>query len=199
MSLRLVTVPAAEPLSTAQAKSHLRVDASDEDTLIDDLVKSARESIEEDTGLQLITATWRLYLDQFPATGKLIRLPRPPLQSVSSIKYYDADGVLQTWTSTLYLVDIDAVPARIAEAPDEDWPDTQDRINAVEIEFVSGYGLAGSDLPEPINSALKLQLGHLFENREDVLVSSRVDVMPLVSGADAKLTPYRVTDYRVSL
>ena len=87
--------PAFEPVTLAEAKLWLRIDHSDEDSLVLELVKSARREVERFCGRQLINSTriWRL--DRFPSSG-VIRLDRPPLSSVSSITYVDTAGASQS-------------------------------------------------------------------------------------------------------
>lgn len=64
--LNLVTAPTAEPVTLADAKLHLRVNVSDDDALITDALIAGRERVELETGRQLITATWELWMDGFP-------------------------------------------------------------------------------------------------------------------------------------
>lgn len=59
MPLQLVTPPAGEPVSLAEAKQHLRVDGGDDDLLIGSLITAARQAAETKTGRQLITARWK--------------------------------------------------------------------------------------------------------------------------------------------
>src|SRR5690554_6904374 len=125
-----VTQPAEEPVTLVEAKTHLRVDATDEDALISSLIASAREHVEAFQLRALVTQTWRLSLDRFPR-GRVIRLPRPPLQSVTSITYTDPGGAQQTLSNTLYDVDTDSEPGRIVLKDDADWPDTADVPRAV--------------------------------------------------------------------
>lgn len=94
MGLVLVTAPALEPLERSDVKDHLRITATDEHDLLDAMIVAARRYAEDiGTHRQLLTATWRRTLDHFPA---VIELPRPPLQAVTSIKYVDSNGTIQT-------------------------------------------------------------------------------------------------------
>jgi len=178
MPLDLKTAPATEPISTADAKSHLRVDVSDDDTLIDGLVTAAREHVEGLTRRALIDQTWYLVLDRFPASDLTpIVVPLPPLKSVSSITYVDTAGTTQTWAASKYDVDSPSGPkarrGRIAPAFDEVYPDTREQLNAVTIEFIAGYGAGGANVPEPIILGMKLLVGHWYEHRESVVVGAR--------------------------
>src|SRR3954462_13141 len=109
MGLVLVPAPATEPLTLAEAKLHLREnDTTSQDGLIADLARAARQFVENETGRSLITQQWRLTLARFPAFGECIRLGRPPLISVESLKYYDSSGALQTLSPSAYYVDTSA-------------------------------------------------------------------------------------------
>jgi uncharacterized phiE125 gp8 family phage protein len=186
----LKTAPSVEPLSLAEAKSHLRVDDTSEDTLITDIIVAARNYVENVTKRQLVTATWTHYLDAFAAE---IRLPYPPLQSVTSVKYYDTGGSQQTLASAVYTTDTYRQRGRLVEAYGQTWPATQAIINAVAIEYVAGYGDAGSDVPSAIRQAMRLLIGHWHENREDVAIGT---ISTQVGRAvDALLAPYRMRDF----
>ena len=65
--LTLVTAPASEPVSLTEAKAHLRLDSADDDSLITALIRSARETAEAHMRRALVSQTWRLSLDRFPA------------------------------------------------------------------------------------------------------------------------------------
>ena len=69
MVMTRISAPAAEPVTLAEAKAHLRVVDAVEDTLISGLIKAAREEVEAATGLALISQNWRLYLDCWPPSG----------------------------------------------------------------------------------------------------------------------------------
>lgn len=164
--LKTVTPPTSEPVTLSVAKAHLKVTDANEDALIASLIVTARREAENRTRRQLMTATYDLTLDAFPAT---IELPRPPLQSVTSITYVDADGATQTLAAEKYTVvnDSDGVPARIVPAVDEVWPATKAVPAAVVVRYVAGWAGA-DDVPEPIKQWMLLRIGGLYEQREDV-------------------------------
>lgn len=176
MSLSLVTAPASEPITLQDATAHLRLedDATDV-SLVNSLIKAARQAAENYTHRSFATQTWDLNLDAFPT---VFVLPNPPLVSVTHVKYYDVDGVLQTLAASSYIVDAPTgpqpMPGRIALAVDETWPTAQVRTNAVTVRFVAGYG---TSVPEPIKSAIKLLVGHLYENRESVVITDRGSIV----------------------
>ncbi len=190
MGLTLHTAPVAEPISTAEAKSHARVDISADDTLIDDYIAAARRWAELYTRRQFVTATWDLTLDAFPLSDRCpIWVPLPPLQSVTSISYVDADGQTQTWDAAEYLVDSKSEPGRILPAYGETWPVTRDQANAVTVRFVAGYGLAAA-VPATLKTAVRLLVSHLYETREPIITGTIVAKVPL--GVEAVLHAYRV-------
>lgn len=183
MGLKLITAPATEPVTVAEARDHLRVDIPDEDLLIGALIVAARKWIEEYTGRQLVTAEWDWVMDGFCGT---LSVPIPPLQSVVSIKHIDSAGVLQTIDSAEYRVDAVSEPGRIEPQYGKSWPSTYPVMGAVTVRFLAGYG---STVPEPIRQALLMLVGELYEQRQDSVTSS-VNGVPF--GVRALLAPYKV-------
>src|ERR1700712_2148290 len=92
MSAILLTAPAAEPWSVAEAKSFLRVEHDDDDTIIASLISAARNHVEALTRRALITQTWRVVLVQWPFDGR-IKLRMGPLRSVIAARVYDSANV----------------------------------------------------------------------------------------------------------
>lgn len=169
-ALSLVTGPTTEPVTVGEAKSHLRVDTTDDDAYILGLIKAAREKLEHDMRRAFVRQTWDLFLDCFP---DVITMPLPPLLSVTSVKYLDTAGVEQTLATSEYVVDINSQPGRIVTAFGKSWPSTRDTINAVTVRFPAGYGLAvdtaeqsAQKVPEGIRHAIKFLVAHWHENRE---------------------------------
>jgi uncharacterized phiE125 gp8 family phage protein len=137
-----------------------------EDTYIEDLIKSARRLIELHTGRRFITQTWETALGSFPR-GDKIELPYPPLQSVTSVKYYDTDDTEATFSSDDYYVDTYAEPGALSLNYGESWPSTTLRpANGVIVRYVVGYGDAESDVPEMYKQAIKILAAELYERRE---------------------------------
>jgi uncharacterized phiE125 gp8 family phage protein len=197
MPLQLVTPPAGEPISLAEAKLHLRVDGGDDDLLIGSLITAARQAAETLTGRQLMTARWKLVLDAFPgpslmqaASGASFSLPahaillaKCPVQSVVSIEYLDMNGATQVMPASEYVLDAACEPARLTPVFGKTWPPTLPQIGAVTVTFDAGYG-AASAVPEGLKSWIKLRVGSLYGHREEMSVLSRgrIDPLPFVDG-----------------
>lgn len=178
MRLKLITDPAEEPVSLTEAKAHLRVDIDDDDTFIASLITAAREYVEGAAHRAFVTQTWRLNLDEWPGDDE-IELPRPPLQSVTSITYKDSDGTTTTWSSSEYEVDTDSEPGRVKLAYGYSWPSaTLAATNPIKITFVAGYGDA-EDVPQKWKQAILLLLGHWYENREATIAGTIQRSIPL--------------------
>ncbi len=185
MALALITAPAAEPVTLAEAKDHLRLASADDNGYVTALITVAREQVEAFTRRALVTQTWDLSLDAFPA---VIEVPLPPLQSVGSVTYVDDAGTTQTLDASKYTVDAASQPGRIVPAWGETWPATRAVPNAVTVRFTAGYGDAGSDVPRPIRQAMLVAIADLYEHREDRVVGLSVADLDAVRRL---LWPYR--------
>lgn len=210
MALKLVTLPDKEPASLEEVKKHLRIDGNNEDDLITNLITAAREIAENFTGRALMPQSLEYVLDDFPRNysdsetytrfksdnfnsikRKIneILVPKTPVISVNSIKYTDSTGLITTWDSGEYLVDSDSEPCRIVPKIAGGWPSfIPAQINSVRINFTCGY--AEGTLPQSIVQAIKLIIGHLYENREAVNIGWKAREMPF--GAKFLLAPYRI-------
>lgn len=162
-SLVEITPPAAAVVSATELKRYLHgVAESETDADLEAMVAAATEYAEMWLQQQLITATWDLILPGFPAGP--IELT-PPLQSVTSIKYYDWSNALQTWSSAEYEVDIKHKPGRVRPASGYSWPAVYDRIDAVAVRFICGYAAAAASLPANLPLAVKTLAAHYYEFR----------------------------------
>jgi uncharacterized phiE125 gp8 family phage protein len=176
MPLKLITAPEEEPLTLAEAKAHLRVVSTDDDALITSLIASARQAVEGYTQRSLMLQTWELALRAFPTACRAdaslylfaIQIPKGSLYSITSVKYVDESGVLQTMDEEDYQLDDHSEPPQLVPAYGTVWPATRAQPNAVLIRYVAGYPEA-ENVPEQIKSWMKLRIGTLYENREEVV------------------------------
>lgn len=176
MSLKLVTAPTVEPVTLAEAKDWARIDGTEEDGLISGLISSARSLSETFTRRSFINTSWRLSLDKFPSQNYIV-LPQTPLSSVTTLKYYDTSGVLQTYSSALYSVDTDSEPGRLILNPDGDWPNIQtDKLSAVQVNYISGYGATADLVPADIKTAIKMLVAHWYDVRPAVSIENLKEV-----------------------
>lgn len=186
--IEVVTDPAAEPVSVAEAKQHLRVDIDDDDALIASYVTAARQWCESFLRRALVTQTLRYTLDEWPDRDYIV-LPRPPLQSITSLVYIDDDGNTDTVASATYHAD--TARSRLYLANDYDWPtETLRSVAAVQVTYVAGYG-GPEDVPQVIKSAILLALGDLYEMRENTVVGAGNSALVVPFGVQAMLWPYR--------
>lgn len=154
--------PASEPITVTELKTHLKIDWADEDDYLSALIQAAREMCEAYTNVSFFTQTYTVDLDDFP--NHPINLYKGPIQSITSVTYYDVDNAEQTLSTANYWADLKKLPGRI-EFDDE--PDTfDDRFNAVTITMVCGFATV-AEIPEVIKQAIKLQAAYMYENRED--------------------------------
>ena len=169
MNPTAINPPSREPLEVADAKQHSRIWHDADDVYVAGLIATAREKFESDTRRSLITTGWQIVLRGFPCSGRPIELTRPPVQAVTALNYYDQDGNQQTLSD--YRTELNREPGLIWPAAGAGWPATSsDRLDAVTVQFTSGYGDTPEDVPAAWQHALRLKLGHLYEHREAVAI-----------------------------
>jgi hypothetical protein len=232
MGLKLITAPSVEPLTLADAYAQCQVDltgsppTSAHDDFFNATIPVVRQHAENELARALVTQTWELWLEDFPRallddvsrdgslwTGcvrryprrhnwKQITVPLPPLQSVTSIKYLDTTGALQTLDPTLYIVDTSVEPAKIVPAVGQCWPDVQCQPGAVKIRFVAGYAPTSTgsppvynyraNIPPGIRHWMLLMLGNWLRNREASWQQVGSQVAASAPYVDQLLFPFRV-------
>jgi uncharacterized phiE125 gp8 family phage protein len=159
---KVVTAVATEPVTATEAKLQAKIDTTADDTLVTALITAAREFCEHYTGRAFAPQTLEMVLDEFPEYG--FDLDMPPVATISSVKYTDAEGVEQTVSTSDYTLSLYGEARRIEPAYLVQWPVTQDIPNAVRIRYVTGY----TTLPKAAKAAILLLVTHLYENREAV-------------------------------
>ncbi len=179
-SVAVTVAPAAEPLTTADAKAHLRVDHSDDDTLIAANVAAARAHVEARTGTRLYTQTVSMKAESW---DDLESLPVAPIQSITSVSYVDTGGTTITLSTDYYEARLFGLEPGLALKFAQSWPPMQDR-SLLTVVAVVGYGAAGTQPVEAIH-AIKLIVGDMYEHRETV--GAGAVSLPVAATIDALL------------
>lgn len=185
MSLRLVSPASATIVSLEEAKAHLRIFHTDEDTYIGGLIAAAQDWMAGEKnwlGRSVIEQEWELTLKAFPV-GE-VRLPKPPLIDVTAVFYTPPDGA-EVQLTTFRTFDVGVTDGGyILPAIGEAWPTTNGEPNSVRIQFTAGYEV----VPASLKQAALLLIGHWFERRE---AASETKITDLPMAVDALLMPYR--------
>jgi len=187
MPLILTSGPSVEPITLAEAKAHLRIDGSAEDTLVASLIVTSRLHVEAAAGLALITQSWSWYLDAWPACHA-VRLPLRPVKSIAAVRLYDEAAAIILDPAT-YLLDEASAPPRLVRRGALPWPRPGRIANGIEIAFIAGYGDAAADVPAPIRQAILILVAHWYEHRSPL--EDGVQPAPLPGMVGELLAPYR--------
>lgn len=186
-ALSVMTAPTEEPVTATEAIEHLREDETIAQlNIINGLIRGAREHAEHYTRRAFVTQTLKYRIPDFQ---DIIKLPSPPLASVTHIKYTDLSGAEQTLGGAIYDVDTDSEPGVITRGWQKVWPSVRDVQLPVAITYDAGYG-AASAVPQAIKQAMLLLIGHWYENRIAVSTGNSVNEYP--KAVDALLWPYRI-------
>jgi uncharacterized phiE125 gp8 family phage protein len=223
-SLVLNTAPATQIVSTADMKTYLQVDDATDDTEITEAIVASRQAIENYTGRSLINTVWNLWLDGWPRDKsaenppegvfnlpidafdkklRFIKIPRAPLVSITSIKYYDTADAVATFSSGSYFVDTKSTPGRVCLNNGANWPTTLLRpCNGIDVKFTCGYGTATTDIPDAILLAVKQMVKFNYrvmtggyEEGETLAFESDKNKSGLTDFVEKLLMPYRIVRF----
>lgn len=216
---KLITPPAIEPVTLDEAKAHMRLETTmmKDDDLITALISAARQQVEESTQRALIEQTWDVSFDASEIYGNFgsdssglgwwdgvkegaisvnlrreFYLPRAPLVSVTSLKYFSESNVETVFPSTDYLVDVMHEPGRLVLNPGAAAPTPTRVANAIIIRYVAGYGPAAADVPFPLRTAIKQLTAHWYENREPTASDQNIVAGSIPMSIQFILDRYRI-------
>lgn len=178
--LDLVTPPASEPITLADAKRHLAIEDDDWDEILNAYIAAARSAAESFLKMSLLTTGWRYRIDRFFPWE--IRLPIGPVFDTGdspnslSVSYIDDAGATQILAETEYQVSFGET-AVIRPAYGKVWPSTRPVMDAVTVEFEAGWESAG-DIPKAIMQGMWLTVGDFFAQRENIVIGQPVAEIP---------------------
>jgi uncharacterized phiE125 gp8 family phage protein len=205
--LRIITPPSSEPISLDEAAQHLRIDAYGspasylDQELIEALIPASREYVEFISGLALAPQVVELSGRGFTGMSRWIpdfgiSLMTAPVRGILSVTYKDGDGIDQVMAEDAFILDNAAeVPVLYPAYGANDWPSCRDQPGSIRIRMSVGYDVAGGSpadniIPYSLIAAMKLVLGALYENREEINVGNLVSKIPL--GVQALVERYRI-------
>jgi uncharacterized phiE125 gp8 family phage protein len=165
------TVEPDAMITLVDAKLHARIDSTYEDSLVNSLIRAAGSIAENKTGRAFMQSTWVMNSNDWPDTDYrgFFKLYPGPLISVTSVQYY-LNNVLTTLSAGNYQVDTVSIPGKIRIINPVS---VDDRPDAVQITFKTGYGSAGDDIatqqasiPEDVKAWVRLNMTTLYEFRQ---------------------------------
>lgn len=184
MPLIQTAPPETEPITVAEAKTHLRVTHDSDDVYIGKLIAAARRACEQRLNLRLITQNWSLYVDRWPGIGALM-LCLAPVSAIDDVVIYGEDGTPALLDPAHYVLDHVSRPARLALRADRPRPQPGRMLNGIEVKMTVGFGSAAADVPPEIRQAILVTVAHWYDRRGEGEGAS----LPLA--ALELLTPHR--------
>jgi uncharacterized phiE125 gp8 family phage protein len=197
--------PGEAIVSLDDAKTHLRVDTTDDDDYITALCATATARFDGGDGYlkrALLSQQWRLVIPRFHhcyhhrhahgAHANRIDIPLPPLISIDAVKYLDPDGVQQTLDPADYrAINCGTEESFIIPATGMNWPAISCAPDAVQIEFTAGYGDATDDVPAQIVVAAKLLMAQWYDMRMGIIAQNAIPY-ELPNGIKDLVANYRI-------
>tara|TARA_R110001599_G_scaffold92283_1_gene241833 strand:+ start:125 stop:700 length:576 start_codon:yes stop_codon:yes gene_type:complete len=172
---QVITAASTFPVSLTEAKSHLKVDTSADDTYITSIIKAATQLSEEYTNRFFIDTVIEQTCSDF---AQLQTLFKSKVSAITHVKYYDSNNSLQTLDTAVYDEQLDYEPSQIQLAENKSFPSITKRNDAVVAKYTVGYG-AASDVPEIIKQAILLTIGNFYQNRASVITGRTATELPM--------------------
>jgi len=158
MKVIRLSQPDVEPITLEEAKLHLRVSHDDDDTMIEAMIASARELVENYCNRNFVSAGFAILFDgDLPVSDATLELPLPGITDVVSVQYRDGDDDVQTWDESGYSFDAERQTLR----PTGAWPDGTD----LRVEVQAGDASSAPQVPPAIRAAILLHVGDLYDAR----------------------------------
>jgi uncharacterized phiE125 gp8 family phage protein len=184
MSLILTAPPQIEPVTLAEAKAHLRISHTDDDTYITRIITAARRQMEARLDAGLIQQSWSCFINSWPDT-RAIALPLSPVIAVTDVIIYGDDDAAATLDPAHYYLERRAKPPFLALRNDRSVPAAGRRYAGIEVKMTVGYGATAASVPEDIRQALLLTITSWYADRGE----NQSGFLPLM--ARELIAPYR--------
>jgi hypothetical protein len=211
MNLICLKPPLQEPISLEQLKNFLKIDDYNEDSLLEDLLKAARQFVEDFTERSLLEQQWRFtfsYCAEKPYTltrgsppgtpllsllrpknpSVELRLLRTPILAINKIYFQGEDSTIYPLQKTEYQIEVDYCSTLLTLHSIRN----HYRFQLV-VEYTAGYGAQPQDVPAIFLQAILMKCAEWYENRGDQMLPS-----PHSGAAEQLLKPYRILSYVTS-
>jgi uncharacterized phiE125 gp8 family phage protein len=147
--------PSATIVTLQAAKDYLRVDYSEDDTLIQSLIDTARIRLEQYASVAMTARTLKVvaYVDEF------IELPYAPINTISLVEYWDGEDWVAMTVGDYRVLG-----------------DTYKKVyftSTLMSDFRFTYTCGYATTPESMKTALLKMVGDLYEYRESSVESSK--------------------------
>ena len=169
-------------MTTAECKTHLRVDYTDDDTYIASLAMAAQQAFEEYCNIILMSTEVKQVSQFWDDTFELFKSPvqNSGQATINWIKYYDINNVFQTWDAANYNTNIYSCPLQIMPNENIDYPSIYSRLDAIEVKYTIGYETTG-EVPHLIKQCLLILVGQWYENRQEAVVDPGIGTIPMTA------------------
>ena len=186
----IVNPPAIEPVSLDEAKNYSKIEFIIDDDLLRGLITSARIEAERYTNRTFITTTLKAFYTQI---GRRVRLPSAPIQSVTSVTSIRQNtSVVLTVDEDFFIQGIDDkfldIESSLSLTPGHSLRDTLST-SYLEVEYIAGYGLKRSEVPENIRTAIMKIVENNYDLRGDSVIGTIVGQIP--NTAKVLLNPFK--------
>ena len=189
---QIVTPPTESAVTGAEMERHARAQGQPAEQY-EPYILAAQGFIERGWGRKLVSQTWKMFLDCWPCTDRII-IPFGRLTAITHVKYTDTAAAQTTFAASSYEISTAREPGVLALKYGQSWPSaTLKVLDPIEIQFTCGWASAG-EVPSDIRNAILLVAGHLYEHREDVVIGndSSVDSKAIELGSRALLVNWKL-------